>query len=184
MRGARVEGGFSLIELLVVVLIIGLGIAIVGISVGNNRPQALRADAHTFANLTTEVQAEAVLSRQPWGLQIYRELIDGDECIAYRWLRFAGDEHGWQPDAPADMPPGGHFAADVTAVLEVEGQEQLIEPLPKDKPASPTVWLAPGGEMTPFVLHLHFSGEEGGPVVRADALGHVELELQGDDEQQ
>jgi general secretion pathway protein H len=179
----RAQSGFSLLELLVVVLIIGLVAAVVDLSVGDDRPQELRAGAREFANLTTLVAEEAILGRQPWGVQIYRDSdAAGGEHIAYRWLRFAGAEQGWQPDAPRELAAGGRFAANVTATLEVEGQEQVIEPLPKNKPAQPTLWLAPGGEVTPFVLSLRFAGAGSGPVVRADALGRIRLEVPGDGE--
>jgi hypothetical protein len=58
----------------------------------------------------------------------------------------------------------------------------LIEPLPEKKPPLPTIWLAPGGEVTPFVLQLRFKGSEDGPTVRSDALGRIQMELQQDDE--
>jgi general secretion pathway protein H len=181
LRGWRSLRGFSLLELLIVVMIIGLGAAIVGISVGNDQPQELRNDARDFANLTGLVEEEAILSREQWGVQIYREGAAGEDYIAYRWLHFIGGKTGWKPEAPRDLPDGGRFPDHVIAVLELEGEEQLIEPLPRDKPIEPTVWLAPGGDVTPFVLRLYFEGSNGGAVVRSDALGRIALELPKDE---
>jgi general secretion pathway protein H len=175
------QAGFSLLELLVVVFIIALGAELISLAIGTDNPQQLRTSATEFANLAALVEEEAVLSREPWGVQIYREISEGNDIVAYRFLRFAG-EKGWQVEAPRDIPAGGHFAENITAVLELEGAEQLIEPLPEKKPPLPTIWLAPGGEVTPFVLQLRFKGANDGPVVRSDALGRIELELQKNDE--
>lgn len=189
--------GFSLLELLVVVVIIGLGMAIVGGAIGNNKPQELRNSARDFANFTALVEEEAVLSREPWGVQIYRASEADSEKIAYRFLRLT--DNGWLPAHPRDIPSGAEFPDSVIAELEVEGAEQLIEPLEpgaaeaesenqrrdkdEEKDAlTPTIWLAPGGEVTPFELRLRFKGDAGGPIVRSDALGRIELEVEDDDE--
>jgi type II secretion system protein H len=216
--------GFSLLELLVVIVIIGLGVAIIGVAVGNNKPQELRNNARDFANFTALVEEEAVLSRESWGVQIYREQSeDGGDKIAYRFLRLT--DRGWLFDHPRDIPDGGKFADNVVAELEIEGAQQLIEPLPKALTAAdntnaddaeadsaktkteranaktesaktksgdskkssagiPTIWLAPGGEVTPFELRLHFSGDDDGPVVRSDALGRIQLDVKENDEDQ
>lgn len=205
------EGGFTLLELLVVLLIVGLGIAVVTLNVGGNRPLQLLTDARGLANGTAAVADSAVLDAAPWGLQFYRETVDGDERIAYRWLRFGAD--GWRVQAPPELAASARFGSGVEAVLVVEGSEVAIEPLPAWESAAPArpagavaerkteltamqrrererarkktndeqgpvpdIWLAPGGEMTPFELQLRFVGETRGPVVRGDALGRIELE--------
>lgn len=172
------HAGFSLLELLVVALIIGLGMAIIGFAIGNNKPQELRNDARDFANFTAQVEDEAVLGREVWGVQIYREqdAESGAERIAYRFMHL-GDK-GWIAEAPRDIPPGARFAENVIAVLRVEGADQAIELLPKDKPSTPTIWLAPGGEVTPFELQFRFVGDSEGPIVRADALGRIQLDIE------
>ena len=205
-RFDKTAAGFSLLEILVVVLIIGIGVAIVGFAVGNNKPQELRNNARDFANYTALVEEEAVLSREPWGVQIYRMSQSdagngadtGNDRVAYRFLRLT--DNGWLPDHPKDIPAGGEFADNVIAELDVEGAPQAIESLPKDMNGgdaqsnkmrsdkdkkkldenTPTIWLASGGEVTPFELRLHFSGDEKGPIVRSDALGRIQLEIKDD----
>lgn len=185
------HAGFSLLELLVVVVIIGLGVSIIGFAVSTNKPQALRNNARDFANYTTQVEDEAVLGREVWGVQIYRETDtdDGSERIAYRFMHLT--DAGWVPEAPRDIPLSARFAENATAILTVEGTEQSIEPLPvektprdrttKGKAAIPTIWLAPGGDVTPFELQLRFVGDSNGPIVRSDALGRIELDIQQDE---
>jgi general secretion pathway protein H len=204
------QRGFTLVEILVVVLIIGLGIGIVTFTVGGNQPLALRNDAQQFAAQVELVAAEAALGGEVWGLQFYRETERdaGDERIAWRWLHFRepdsadsvgegkpGKEKekkveqklGWQPEPPRGMDAGGAFATNVEAVLEIEGSEVPIEALDQRgkrgrqerddaKEVQPDVWFAPGGEMTPFALHLRFVGDSDGPVVRGDAIGRLELD--------
>ncbi len=206
--------GFSLLELLIVVLIIGLGATIVTIALGDNKPQELRNNARDFANFTSLVEDEAVLSREPWGVQVYRivrsdnsgvdkgRVDKGDgsgDKFAYRFVRLT--DRGWLPDHPLDVPNGAEFADNVIVELEVDGAPYLIEPLAPAEPDAtadkktnhadeankksaytPTIWLAPGGDVTPFEMRLHFLGDERGPIVRSDALGRITLEV-ADDEQ-
>jgi len=218
--------GFTLVEMLVVVVIIGFVVGIASLMLGGNQPQVLRSEAHQFANQLAVVSGEATLGGDPWGLQFYRLIgaETGETHIAWRWLHFrqpstnyianptddkskhddssktvdSNNLLGWQPEAPRDLSMSGSFSEQIDAVLEIEGKEVPIEFLSANKSQgsksaenkssnkkskaddkneiTPDVWLAPGGEMTPFALHLNFNGEHNGPVVSGDALGRIELE--------
>lgn len=198
--------GFTLVEILVVVLIIGLGVGVVSFTIGGNQPLALRNEARQFATQLEMVAGEAALGGETWGLQFYRSVDreSGDHQIAWRWLRYRdvdalinaeasaqqvkaekkekkekeeSKKTGWQPEAPRDLKAAGSFSANIEAVLEIEGKEVAIELLGDEKSGpQPDVWLAPGGEMTPFALQLRFIGASDGPIVRGDSLGRIELD--------
>jgi general secretion pathway protein H len=176
--------GFTLVELLVVLLIVGLGIAVVTLTLGDNRSQQLVVDARRFANEMAGTIDGAVFDPQPWGVQIYRDGDSDDERIAWRWLHF-GDK-GWQLETPSALEAGGAFGRGVDAVLVVDGSEREIVPLPKpaverqrESPPKPDLWLA-SGEITPFELQLRLDGGDTVAVVRGDALGRIVLELNGE----
>jgi type II secretion system protein H len=203
----RVSSGFTLIEILVVVLIIGLAVGALSVAITPSTTLSLRAAARDFANQLAIVSAEAALGNQPWGIQFYRA--SGSEksesVVAWRWLNYrplsaADAKHppGWQVEAPRDLAPDGHFASEVEAILAIEGVEVPIESLQASErrkrlsaqrddaskhakdTTQPDIWIAPGGEMTPFVLELRIAGELEGPRIRGDALGRIVLET--DDE--
>ena len=150
--------GFTLVEILVVVLIIGLGIAIVSFSIGGNQPLRLRNEARQFAGQLEMAANASTLGGEIWGVQIYRDTDrdSGQSHIGWRWLRFrepslldtagisaddtdkdkkstsekpAGQHMGWQLGAPPELEASGVFSDDVDAVLEIEGKEVVIESL-------------------------------------------------------
>lgn len=165
--------GFTLVEIMVVILIIGLGVGIVSFNIGGNRPLVLRNEARQLANQFEIVAGEATLGGETWGLQFYRAAapdsdVDGASVIAWRWLHFREpasligpqekdnankkDEKkaklGWQPEAPRDLDGSGRFAENVEAVLEIEGREIPIELLAVDEKKSGTKKSKTGNDET------------------------------------
>jgi general secretion pathway protein H len=60
------QGGFTLLEMMIVLLIIGIATTMASVSAfGNNNARALRQDANRLAHLFTTAQAEARASGQP-----------------------------------------------------------------------------------------------------------------------
>lgn len=179
----RSHFGFTLVELLVVLLIIGLGVSLVSLQVGTNRGRELHNEASVFATQGRLLVEEAVLSGSQWGIDVFRSQQDGKERIGYRYLQLQRD--GWQPAAPRDFEPEILFAPATAVLLELEGAEVVIEEKqlpPKktpekkdedqdddknedvsandDEALKPEIVLYSSREVTPFVLTLRDSGEE------------------------
>lgn len=196
-------GGFSLIELLVVLLIIGLGISMLNINIGGSSGFQLRSEAKQFANNTALMAEDAVLGNQQWGVDIYRQYLtdeksesSSDERFGYRWL--VRNEDGiWLKANDSIRKNDFLFSAEIGLRLELEGyeREQDIE-LKQDiidtskkllptqnntnvietDPIIPELWLLSSGEMTAFTLLLFHKSNPGLEVkIEGDVLGRVSI---------
>ena len=128
-----VNRGFSLVELLAVVLIIGLGISLVSFNIGGNNSYRLRIEAKQFANNVSLIAEEAVLRNQQWGVDLFR--LDATlneaqtEQFGYRWL-VRNEEGLWElANVDNNMAVEFLFAPGIGLRLQLDGidEEQSIE---------------------------------------------------------
>lgn len=202
----QIPSGFSLVELLVVLLIIGLGISLVSVNVGGSDGQLLRLEAKQFANNTSLIAEEAVLSNRQWGVDIYRH-IDGDvEQLGYRWL-IRNEDGDWQLAVDDRRPVEFLFSPIINIRLTLEGSDQFVEIVNKrdideaepvlidqpvknglsiveqleadnpQEPVQPALWLLSSGEMSAFVMELFLNDDtDNKVVVIGDELGRITLQ--------
>jgi general secretion pathway protein H len=194
MRGARPghsgsalsqcgAAGFTLLELMVVILIIGIMATLVMLSVGNRGlDDRLELESKRMTQLMQLAEDEADLKGQPIGLRF------GDDGYRFvtvdntrKWVDYA---QGGALRPRALMQP---FYAD----LRVEGR-----PVPPavDKPASsgtkskdekdeglkPQILLLPGGQMTAFTLDLRAPNYPSYFHIEGDVLGRITRERRYD----
>ena len=176
------QAAFTLIEVLVVLLIIGISIsALSGI---NYSPVSrnLNNTAREFTGTAQLVQEEAVLGGQYWGIDFFTRDNGEDELTGYRWVYLNDDT--WQTALPSGMdefqpfvelPSGSDLQLQVEGMdLQPEEMISLQDPGFDSENFSPEVWFYPGHEVTPFTV-LFSHPEYGSLEVSADLLGRITL---------
>jgi len=204
-----IESGFTLVELLVVLLIIGLGFSLASINIGGSNSFEVQSEAKFFANRVALIAEEAVLSRQQWGVDIFREEGDSGEQFGYRWL-VTDNNKQWLLANRGKEPGEFLFPPGIGLRLELEGSGEEMEVLFKQpiaeqrdpfssgakriEPATtqdyqaklvrPMIWLLSNGEMSAFTMTL-FDREDSdnGVSVVGDELGRIRVNKgQADDD--
>jgi general secretion pathway protein H len=154
--------GFSLLELLLTLVVIGLitSLAGVGISSGS-RPYQVDAALRHFADVAEYALDEAQLSGTDMGLFIEQRSETHGVVYSYQWMqRQQAEELGWQL-APFDEDAYGRrdMPLEMDVLLEVEqGSAQVaasdIEGSGDDEeePVQPQVVFYSSGETTPGIM--------------------------------
>ncbi|MCW8195676.1 type II secretion system protein GspH [Proteobacteria bacterium 005FR1] len=171
--------GFSLIELLVVMFIIGLMFGAVSLSVnfGGDPDDQLQEAAERLVEFARLAEERAVLTGEPVGLRLIppaasADVADMEPSWRYQWQLYRAGQ--W---FPAEEPLSSQsLPAHVEVSLQVEGQE--VDLLAVENAAArenqtrgsgadedqqqlplPSIVFYPGGEITSFYLTL-FDAEE------------------------
>lgn len=165
----RPAGGFTLLELLVVLLLIGIVLSFATLSFGDGgRERRLGTEAKRLAALIDLAGQEAVLQSRELGIlfdeQGYRfEVWDGKG-----WTALSGD----RVLRPRALPE------EIELTLLLEGLPVALGHA-KDKPAEPQVMLLSSGERTPFEVILETEDASsqyhltGAPLGDVDVMGPV-----------
>ena len=166
--------GFTLVEILVVVVIMAIVISLAVLSIGTTgRDTQLDEESRRIEGLVGLLHERALLEGRDFGVRIEPAAY---EFVVYeprrdRWMTL-DQEHEFRH---RDLPKGLRFQ------LELDSQIVVIKPIDRnlasnEVPAGPQVAIAASGEGTPFRLTLLRDGTTAQASVDGDALGKVTRE--------
>ncbi len=200
----RVQRGFSMLELLVVLLIVGLMVSMAGLNFGSNSSRTLAASARTLFQQMRLAREEAILLDRQFGLLFEEVEPEGDSSslekfYRYRWLRYEEEQQQWvelrgqsgyvgailPPSIDVDLTVDDRYyglSLRKASVIEYSYEERLEDDDGEDVAAAlpPQLMFLSSGEITEFSLNLSLREGLRAPVrISADASGGLQLEDEG-----
>jgi general secretion pathway protein H len=136
--GMRVKSGFTLVEILVVLLIIGITLGFALLAFGDfGEKRRILTGAEAFAHYLKLIREEAILEGGTFGIHITPH--------TYQVLRFQ-DPGGWKTEESTRLFRVRNFPKNTSVRLKTNISSK-----------SPEIILHASGDMTPFVLYLDAS---------------------------
>lgn len=140
--------GFTLLEVLIVLLIIGISISFISLNVGP-RHQMVREEGQRLAALLNLAQEEAILTGDEYGLEL-------GAAGQYGFFRLIDDS--WQELADDEIFHARTLPAELTLELTIAGDQVSLEiPDKTNRDSSstpPRIYLLSSGEITLFHIDL------------------------------
>ena len=175
----RRSAGFSLIEILVVIVIIGIvmSIAMLSITLAGGDSE-LRDEAQRMMSLVDVARDESLLQGREFGL----EFMQG----AYRFVEYDPLTRQWNEIIGDDTLRLRELPPELELELFVEDRRVLLKADParmadgeKDRPGieryAPHVLIYSSGDMSPFEVHFVRRIDDSIVAVSADAAGTLEI---------
>lgn len=137
-RSNRFARGFTLIELVVILLVLTITFGMIGINLTRDDTDILRDEGDRLAVLIQAAHEEAIMQARPFALTPVRE--------GYQFLRL-GDDNKLQPIQPGDLLAPRKLAHRIAIDdFEVEGAKKEEDPI---------LIFEPSGVVPAFTIVLH-----------------------------
>lgn len=173
MKPAR---GFTLVEILIVIIIVGVMASMAVLAIGGDPHQLLKREAQRLRLVLQLGADEALLQGREYGLKLTRE--------GYQVVQFNEDKGEWST-ATLEAFAAYQLPNNMTLSLQSEGSSVDLTLLNKNeqqdqKPRDentlkPALLLLSSGEMTPFTLQLQSADAEYKMQLSGDGLGDIRL---------
>jgi general secretion pathway protein H len=166
MRTLRPPAGFTLIEMLVVVLIIGIVAAGVMLSVNiTGSDHELQTESERLATLMNYAREEAEMQTRELGLA----------CSAKGYEFFAFDARTglWGSITEDEALRARTLPAGLALKLKVEGHEIVFKPPNKEDPKKPDIMIFSNGDLSAFELTVEREGATRSVRLAVDDKGHI-----------
>jgi general secretion pathway protein H len=137
----RLQHGFTLIELMAVVFIIGVILTFTTISVGQHSDQTLEEEAKRLHYLIKLASEESVLRSTSMAMEFTKQ--------GYQFVLIAGDQ--FVPLEDDKLFRKREFPGDMEIQMELYGQEVSFD----DEERVPRIYILSSGEMTEFKISLN-----------------------------
>lgn len=158
------QRGFTLMELLVVMVLIGVVAGLASLSIGDGAERKLRSEAERLATTLRLARDELLITGES-------ERALGLRRDGYSFLELVildDNTREWRPLEDPQLGPRQFPQGVVEAQLDLDGERT---PLPQTRGWEPHIRLGNTGEMTPALITLQVPG--------SDLVRHVIVELEG-----
>ena len=175
LKRAAALRGFTLIEVMVVVLIIAILVGAAVLSMGTlGSDRELRREAQRMRALLQLMQEEALMQGRDYGIEV--------RATGYEFLVYDHDQFIWGYPLDEDLFIEHQLPGELALELTLEGREVVLEE-EKDDEAQPEphIMVLSSGEMTPFEMGFYRDLLGGRFVITAELTGSLELEERGFD---
>lgn len=182
MSTRKQQSGFTLIEIMVVVIIVGVVASVAFLSLGAVRDdRQLRTEAHRFAALIGVALDEGAMQGREFGVELM--------TAGYRFVEYDPQTGQWSDVPGDDTLRLRNLPEDLEFELFLEDKRILLDDDPAtfedpDEPEersatdvySPHLLIYSSGDTNPFELHIYRATDDTRLIVTGDALGTVKID--------
>ncbi|HEU4780553.1 MAG TPA: type II secretion system minor pseudopilin GspH [Steroidobacteraceae bacterium] len=179
MRASRAQSaGFTLIELMIVVFIIGLITAAAVVTFGGeNRDTELDREAERIDALLDYAREQAELQTRDYGLKL-------DE-LTYSFVVFDVLQNQWRAPEEDDALREREWPEGIQPTMQVEGRPIVLDiRKPQVQDFKPQIMIFANGDLTSFEIGLQREGVENRARIYSDEQTNIVLLLPGETEPQ
>lgn len=187
LRASAFSKGFTLVEIMLVMVVMSLMASLLVVSISNNPLNELEDQAKRLQAVLQMGQDEAVFQGVELALALVEESVDSPK--GYQFLFFDVDNQSWNPMVGK---PFGFYELEEPLVIDIElltknSSDQFQQQIERIKSQSvalvdaskslqPSLLMLSSGEMTPFAITLSHQDVDKTMQVVSDGLSSIELQ--------